>query len=600
MSGLQRILSRVRIHGGDSGVSARATHHIVQKDLLITYVNPLFAQAELRTVRGSTTERKKMSTKTTFKRIALVTVAALGMGVLTSVAPASATDNALIAYATGDGAAAAPYNTGRGIAGPVNTVAINVGAVTNKRIYVTITGGTVSAVTSGLTATVGTGTTALRAAASTTTARDATETLTVTTPTAGTVTINAYTETAQASGIYAATPDETVTITVGAAGVTNVYNAAKSTVYGYSADTATPTITSTDDAAWAVTASSAASTTPVAAIQVTQKDGAGSNLTSGYKVVSVLTTIGTLQTTRATNLGAYATLSAAAVSNFWLAPNGQTGTGTVTVSIDGVVAKTYTVNFYSTTVKTLTATTKNGYITAAAATGFASAGKHVAVVAKDLNNNAIASLANLTATSSNEAVATVANPSWDSTDKVYYAVVTGVSAGTAVITVKDSTGLISSTATVNVTSAIAKTVTITFDKATYAAGEKMTVSINATNAAGAKIADGTYTAFLTGALVASASLTSALYGADLTFDDGIATATAYAPLSSGPLSVTATIASSGAFLDSALLSTTVTGTTKVSGTAELASLTTLVNSLLTKINAMQKLLNKIQKKLGVK
>ena len=31
-----------------------------------------------------------MSTKTTFKRIALVTVAALGFGVLTSVAPASA------------------------------------------------------------------------------------------------------------------------------------------------------------------------------------------------------------------------------------------------------------------------------------------------------------------------------------------------------------------------------------------------------------------------------------------------------------------------------------------------------------------------------
>ena len=32
-----------------------------------------------------------MSTKTTFKRIALVTVAALGFGVLTSVAPATAT-----------------------------------------------------------------------------------------------------------------------------------------------------------------------------------------------------------------------------------------------------------------------------------------------------------------------------------------------------------------------------------------------------------------------------------------------------------------------------------------------------------------------------
>jgi len=35
-----------------------------------------------------------MSTKTTFKRIALVTVAALGFGVLTSVAPASAAGTA--------------------------------------------------------------------------------------------------------------------------------------------------------------------------------------------------------------------------------------------------------------------------------------------------------------------------------------------------------------------------------------------------------------------------------------------------------------------------------------------------------------------------
>ena len=46
-------------------------------------------QADLRIVRGSTIERKQMSTKTTFKRIALVAVAALGFGVL-SVAPSSA------------------------------------------------------------------------------------------------------------------------------------------------------------------------------------------------------------------------------------------------------------------------------------------------------------------------------------------------------------------------------------------------------------------------------------------------------------------------------------------------------------------------------
>jgi hypothetical protein len=47
-------------------------------------------QADLRIVRRSTIERKQMSTKTTFKRIALVAVAALGFGVLSTV-PSSAT-----------------------------------------------------------------------------------------------------------------------------------------------------------------------------------------------------------------------------------------------------------------------------------------------------------------------------------------------------------------------------------------------------------------------------------------------------------------------------------------------------------------------------
>jgi hypothetical protein len=42
-----------------------------------------------------------MSTKTTFKRIALVAVAALGFGVLSSVAPASAADIAPTAVTVG-------------------------------------------------------------------------------------------------------------------------------------------------------------------------------------------------------------------------------------------------------------------------------------------------------------------------------------------------------------------------------------------------------------------------------------------------------------------------------------------------------------------
>ena len=77
---LNRFLRRVRIHGGEFDTSARAMY----RDEV---VYPL--QADLRIVRRSTIERKQMSTKTTFKRIALVAVAALGFGVL-SVVPSQA------------------------------------------------------------------------------------------------------------------------------------------------------------------------------------------------------------------------------------------------------------------------------------------------------------------------------------------------------------------------------------------------------------------------------------------------------------------------------------------------------------------------------
>ena len=88
---LKRILHYVRIHSGDNDVFARATHHVVQKDALMTYVSARFAQADPGIVSGSTIERKKMSTKTIYKRIALVAVAGLVSG-LVSVAPATASD----------------------------------------------------------------------------------------------------------------------------------------------------------------------------------------------------------------------------------------------------------------------------------------------------------------------------------------------------------------------------------------------------------------------------------------------------------------------------------------------------------------------------
>ena len=73
---LPSFLRRVRIHGGEFDSSARAMNREKQVRLL---------QADLRIVRGSTIERKQMSTKTTFKRVALVTVAVL-VNVTSSIA----------------------------------------------------------------------------------------------------------------------------------------------------------------------------------------------------------------------------------------------------------------------------------------------------------------------------------------------------------------------------------------------------------------------------------------------------------------------------------------------------------------------------------
>jgi len=90
---LPSFLRRVRIHGGEFDSSARAMNRVSEKGSLMTYEGAFLAQADLRIVRGSTIERKQMSTKTTFKRVALVAVAALGLGVL-SVAPSSAAPQA--------------------------------------------------------------------------------------------------------------------------------------------------------------------------------------------------------------------------------------------------------------------------------------------------------------------------------------------------------------------------------------------------------------------------------------------------------------------------------------------------------------------------
>jgi len=85
---------------------------------------------------NSTNERKKMSKKTNFKRIALVAVAALGFGVLTSVAPANAANEGEI------GTAAAVGSVGVLATSLVATSTTNTATVLSTgRLGITSTGG---------------------------------------------------------------------------------------------------------------------------------------------------------------------------------------------------------------------------------------------------------------------------------------------------------------------------------------------------------------------------------------------------------------------------------------------------------------------------
>ena len=113
-----------RKRSGDRDVSARATH----------------LKAAMENVFMTTTERKRMSTKTTFKRIALVAVAALGLGVL-SVAPSSAainaTDETLTLSASSASVAIGPEVKNRGPGPPHETryVTFRIGATSPQVRY---------------------------------------------------------------------------------------------------------------------------------------------------------------------------------------------------------------------------------------------------------------------------------------------------------------------------------------------------------------------------------------------------------------------------------------------------------------------------------
>jgi trimeric autotransporter adhesin len=499
MSHVKRILSRVRIHGGDSGVSARATHHNVQ--------GFISEQAELRTVRNSTTERKKMSTKTTFKRIALGTVAALATSLLTVVAVPSASAGASAVTAelaaAGSNSAITAVGDGNCLAYKAaddlavinrlvrdsinvdfgNTLAID--ANVNHSVVVELTGpGAFTTPDSASAPKVeknGAGTTVTQTGDAT--AARAPLDLTIKTSGTGTIVVKvSY----NAAGTI--TPITTLTVEVNTACPTVAYNAAKSSITLATEGTAITAQNLGGDSAGA----SSRLYSETGYVKLWLADQYGTQVSSVGAYLEVSATNGAFVkfdgTPVATTDVTTTTIHDAVVS----VKNGPSGTykpvtTTVTIKANGTVIGT----------KTITFTGVAASVTVSDVAGILAIGQtdSIRYVVKDAAGNQIAETAEAGASSANVNGASVAN-SVAATDTV---------AGTATLSTGGTEGATETTLRITaddgtvITSAPIKfltstrsldTFTVALDKKTYAPGEVVTLTVTGKNAKGNLVADG--------------------------------------------------------------------------------------------------------------
>jgi len=526
-----------------------------------------------------------MSTKTTFKRIALVAVAALGFGML-SVAPSQAAPQAdsftsATTSSTGVVNVAQTLNTVLSFISDTPTAAMSItptvltAPATAGAYSVT---GAVTASTTNVNTTYASGLTVTSTAAGRTTAAvtlsftpDKVGTFTIKLASAGGTNNQSITWTVVATDV--AGPSATYsTVAMAATGTcsftdgnwtSNCTGSDYPGVYSTATDTTTATATmsnSTTKVAGALIASfklrqsNGASNTMATTVPWTVAITSGpGNIQMGYVGRLVTAKSVTEGTTTSGNDG-YTPFSQNPFTHAYFVSDGTTGTTVITFTAGGVLVATRTITVYG-AVTTLTATqAKTSYPIGASTAG-------ISVVAKDANGTAVPNVA-ITAASATTTVATINTPV--STSSVGAAAafdVTGVAVGTSVVTF--TAGTITTTSTVTVGSTLSATLpTITFDKAEYVPGELMTITI------GAAAADNTTFAAFTAFPTVSANLITVknpFVGGNtgsVALVGGKAVWTAYAPLASGPVVITATSGSG-----SSATAATVTATAGVTNEA---------------------------------
>jgi len=315
--------------------------------------------------------------------------------------------------------------------------------------------------------------------------------------------------------------------------------------------------------------------------------------------------------------------------------DGTAGDATIDISTPTITFAQKKITFFSTTISKLTVVNYSATLKVGSNTMTALAVGTVWVKATDANGNNVTSPATSTgvfAYSSDTAIVsdTATTCTYNSTTTYYHCSLTGVAAGTATITIGNvATGIGNATvkgdktASVTVQSKGAATLSLTFDKASYAPAERGFIYISAKDADGKQIAQQTVTDLISsaGIVVTKGNITGA-GGASLTLTGATITAPALsvrvasidtcdtqatgvavscvtfiAPSAGTSLEISAT---GGAGLPAAgQVAVKATATVTDSGAAALAAVTALattVASLKTLITTLTNLVLKIQKK----
>jgi len=290
---------------------------------------------------------------------------------------------------------------------------------------------------------------------------------------------------------------------------------------------------------------------------IDQKDGSATpvSLTTGTKAITAsLSGVGSLAFgSLVAPVAGYVSVAAAAANGQDLSvfSDGRAGTSTLTITVNGVVVKTYVITFYG-SVASYDLVMNNAYLPAGGAAGTAT------VTAKDSLGNLVPD-ATVNFTSGTTTVATVATPgttggcgadeSCTAAEWAAYGTatvnVTGVAKGSAVITAANATtsATVTKTATATVTGAQINTVTWAYDKASYEPGEKATVTVTAKDSDGNPVGDDTYTLWAT-APSADKNVTYIVApAANAAFKSGIVQYSFYMPFSSGAVNFTGKLAS---------------------------------------------------------